>query len=453
MHVYIFNIGKSKLYALLYYDAKGVEKAFVENGKAVILDSEDGVQTKIKELDEEYQREIGASPLSCDEVISFVDNCKWVYDKEKEEVTIREYIEKTTLNEPDQLLFERLVAWMKANPVEVDAHRAESVCSLVGDYIYGIEIYNDSIPVRRINRYGIEMFTQRGDVYVFNEDRVKKEIEIRKQKEIDRLKGNGIEFKYDKDGQLCAYKNGVFSGYITTMGSITDAEMNVRNDSCEDIYNDELFKEAVSVVLETKSASTSIVERSLGISYPKAYRLIKAMEQKGYIEPLSDSKPREIHLTTEEWNRINGYEEDPKADFRPHKPMLKAENHNWGLKGPGDWDKTIWNVYYDCTYEIKIIFIPDYDHLTYETIEIPPQIVTGKLTPEQFTQLKDTLTVYPWRTTDKEIKAYDGVAWRIGYFSSKGVLIRGSGPLGYIYGERHLEDIADYLSWMLRDQP
>ena len=418
MHVYIFNIGKLKLYALLYYDAKGVEKAFVENGKAVILDSGDEVQTKIKNLDEEYQREIGASPLSCDEVISFVDNCKWVYDKEKEEITIRDYIEKTTLIESDQLLFERFVAWMKTNPVEVDAHHAESVCSLVGNYIYGIEICNDSIPVRRINRYGIELFTQCGDVYVFNEDRVKKEIEIRKQKEIDRLKGNGIEFKYDKDGQLCAYKNGVFSGYITTMGSITDVEMNVRKDSYEDIYNDELFKEAVSVVLETKSASTSIVERSLGISYPKAYRLIKAMEQIGYIGPLSDSKPREIHLTTEEWNKINGYEEEFKADFQPHKPMLKAENHNWGLMGPGDWDKTIWNVYYDYTYEIKILFRPDYDHLTNETIEIPPQILSGNLNSEQVTQLKALLDVSVWRTADKEIQACDGVAWRMGYFSS-----------------------------------
>ncbi|MDP3788783.1 MAG: DNA translocase FtsK, partial [Candidatus Omnitrophota bacterium] len=57
---------------------------------------------------------------------------------------------------------------------------------------------------------------------------------------------------------------------------------------------DELFDEAIRVVLDTKQASVSILQRKLGLGYTRAARLIDAMEDEGIVGPYRGSKPREI---------------------------------------------------------------------------------------------------------------------------------------------------------------
>ncbi len=38
--------------------------------------------------------------------------------------------------------------------------------------------------------------------------------------------------------------------------------------------------------------------------------------------------------------------------------LLKATEYNWSLIGPGDWKKTVWNIYYDGSYEMTSYFMP-----------------------------------------------------------------------------------------------
>lgn len=57
---------------------------------------------------------------------------------------------------------------------------------------------------------------------------------------------------------------------------------------------DELFDEAVKMVIETKQASVSMLQRRLGLGYTRAARLIDFMEQEGIVGPYRGSKPREI---------------------------------------------------------------------------------------------------------------------------------------------------------------
>ncbi len=57
---------------------------------------------------------------------------------------------------------------------------------------------------------------------------------------------------------------------------------------------DELFDEAVRVVLETGQASISMVQRRLRVGYTRAARLIDMMELKGIVGPHLGSKAREI---------------------------------------------------------------------------------------------------------------------------------------------------------------
>ena len=57
---------------------------------------------------------------------------------------------------------------------------------------------------------------------------------------------------------------------------------------------DELLEEAVKLVIESDRASTSLLQRRLGIGYPRASRLMDQLEEEGVIGPAEGSKPREV---------------------------------------------------------------------------------------------------------------------------------------------------------------
>lgn len=62
----------------------------------------------------------------------------------------------------------------------------------------------------------------------------------------------------------------------------------------DDSANDDLFEDAKRVVIETRKASTSFLQRKLGIGYSRAARLIDILEQKGVIGAGNGSKPRDV---------------------------------------------------------------------------------------------------------------------------------------------------------------
>ncbi|MDD4956766.1 MAG: DNA translocase FtsK [Candidatus Omnitrophica bacterium] len=57
---------------------------------------------------------------------------------------------------------------------------------------------------------------------------------------------------------------------------------------------DDLYHEAVRIVIETKQASVSMVQRKLRVGYTRAARMIDIMEEEGIVGPYNGSKPREI---------------------------------------------------------------------------------------------------------------------------------------------------------------
>ena len=64
--------------------------------------------------------------------------------------------------------------------------------------------------------------------------------------------------------------------------------------------NDELFEDAVRLVLEFGKASTSLLQRRLRIGYGRAAHLIDMMERDGIVGPADGSRPREI-LKPPDW--------------------------------------------------------------------------------------------------------------------------------------------------------
>jgi S-DNA-T family DNA segregation ATPase FtsK/SpoIIIE len=62
----------------------------------------------------------------------------------------------------------------------------------------------------------------------------------------------------------------------------------------DDPESDELYQDAVKLVLEFGKASTSLLQRRLRIGYGRAAHLIDLMEQDGIIGPADGARPREI---------------------------------------------------------------------------------------------------------------------------------------------------------------
>lgn len=106
------------------------------------------------------------------------------------------------------------------------------------------------------------------------------------QRVIDFCKSQGLD-TYDQEvaQEIVSTKSGSF------------------NDDSDD-EEDELFNEAVDLVVENGYASVSLLQRRLNIGYPRAGRIIDAMEAKGYIGPHAGSKPRNIIISSEEWALI-----------------------------------------------------------------------------------------------------------------------------------------------------
>lgn len=64
---------------------------------------------------------------------------------------------------------------------------------------------------------------------------------------------------------------------------------------------DDLFEQAVEVVLGQQRGSATLLQRALSVGYTRATRLLEMMEQDGIVGPFVGSKSREVMLTLEEW--------------------------------------------------------------------------------------------------------------------------------------------------------
>ena len=64
---------------------------------------------------------------------------------------------------------------------------------------------------------------------------------------------------------------------------------------------DDLFERAIQVVVEAGQASTSMLQRKLGVGYARAGRLIDELEENGIIGEYQGSKPRAVLITKQQY--------------------------------------------------------------------------------------------------------------------------------------------------------
>ncbi len=116
--------------------------------------------------------------------------------------------------------------------------------------------------------------------------------------------------------------------------------------------------------------------------------------------------------------------------------ILKATEYNWGLIGPGDWEKHSWKINDDGWYQYK----ESYRNVTEEIPEIPTITAEGVLTKEQIEKLKG-LVSEDW--SEEKTDACDGTAWEFKMYQDGKVIKHRD--LGYIYGIEPYESIAGIL--------
>ena len=57
------------------------------------------------------------------------------------------------------------------------------------------------------------------------------------------------------------------------------------------------------MIIESRKASASLLQRRLRIGYARAARLIEMLEERGIVGPGEGAKPREVYIKTEEEER------------------------------------------------------------------------------------------------------------------------------------------------------
>jgi len=67
---------------------------------------------------------------------------------------------------------------------------------------------------------------------------------------------------------------------------------------------DDMYEEAVQVVLETQRGSVSLLQRRLGIGYARASRIIEMMAASGLLGEYKGSQAREVVMTQEEYEAM-----------------------------------------------------------------------------------------------------------------------------------------------------
>jgi len=83
---------------------------------------------------------------------------------------------------------------------------------------------------------------------------------------------------------------------------------------------DELFDEAVRIVLESRRGSVSLLQRRLSIGYARASRIIEMMAASGVLGEYKGSQAREVLMTPEDYERVRkqmeGFQGDTEAGYK-----------------------------------------------------------------------------------------------------------------------------------------
>ncbi len=97
--------------------------------------------------------------------------------------------------------------------------------------------------------------------------------------------------------------------------------------SATDMPKDEMFDEAVRVVLETKRGSVSLLQRRLNVGYARASRMIEMMASLGILGEYKGSQAREVIVTLNEYEQMmeGQYDQAQERDEQEYEEGYEEE--------------------------------------------------------------------------------------------------------------------------------
>ena len=72
---------------------------------------------------------------------------------------------------------------------------------------------------------------------------------------------------------------------------------------------DDLYEAAIEIVVREQRGSVSLLQRTLGIGYGRAARLIDFMAEDGVVGAYNGSNAREVLYTPEQWDELKAQEQ------------------------------------------------------------------------------------------------------------------------------------------------
>jgi len=107
-----------------------------------------------------------------------------------------------------------------------------------------------------------------------------------------------------------------------------------------DMIEDELFDDAVRVVLESKRGSVSLLQRRLSVGYARASRMIEQMAALGVLGEYKGSQAREVMMTVEDWEQLRDQLQEQKESSQQTRPASSEPAYvNEGQQGYAAADK------------------------------------------------------------------------------------------------------------------
>lgn len=88
--------------------------------------------------------------------------------------------------------------------------------------------------------------------------------------------------------------------------------------------DDDMWRDAIQVVIEGRKASTSLLQRRLRIGYGRAARLIETMEEQGIVGPADGARPREVLVNSID-EVFGGGSGDDEADAEEPAPPSRVQ--------------------------------------------------------------------------------------------------------------------------------
>jgi hypothetical protein len=111
----------------------------------------------------------------------------------------------------------------------------------------------------------------------------------------------------------------------------------------QNAQSDELFDQAVEVVLEAKRGSVSLLQRRFGIGFTRAGRLIELMGEAGILGTHKGTVARDVTMTLEEWHAMKAQAaaDAAAAEKNPSKPIAATLEQAQSIVNEGNLRETM----------------------------------------------------------------------------------------------------------------